>query len=249
MTGPTDPDASRPRSARPAGAAATIAVAGAIAYMGLALAGCSRDPAAAVEPLPVDAPVEPTADAPVNAPEDGSLPGAGDADATVGGRGAGPGGLWVVDATNDPIGVLIQRGHPWVGEGLGVDPLLDGALVYAPGAGLFFAVALATGEVLAPRVAVKDSDCQLPAVAGYYADGDEESGRDMAFVFAGKWFRIKAGEGLQLVPCQGITKPGAGGICVKHSGSCRGFPVEKIAVDLPTSFAAPMRFAWLGQWP
>lgn len=178
---------------------------------------------------------------------DAGAPAAGAGDAATGAPG---GGLRVLSADGALVGVLIGRGHPFqatAGAAAGAtDVLRDSVMVYHPGARLFFGVAMASGAVLSPRLGIADNECKTPVVAGYYTDGPEISGYDMAFVWAGAWWRIRGGEPLQLVGCAGMATGGANAKCVPHSGSCRGFPVEKIGQALPTSFAAPLRFDWLG---
>lgn len=163
------------------------------------------------------------------------------------GEGSAPGGrLWVVDAGGQPVGVLIQRGHPWMGDGSTTPDLLrDGVLLYAPADNLFFGVTMSSGQVLAPRLGVADPACNEPVVAGYYVDGPEVSGFGLGFVYRGAWYRVRGGEQLSLEPCAGIVKDGPNGQCVLHSGSCRGFPLDKDnQVETPTSFTPPLAFAW-----
>lgn len=160
-----------------------------------------------------------------------------------------PGGLWVLDAKGVPVGLLVQRGHPHHGDSDLPDLLRDGVLVYAPGPGLFFGLSMATGEVLVPRLGVLDGACDQPLVAGYYAAGPEISGMDYGFAWRGSWYRIAPAAAVKLVECAGTTKQGVKPKCVLHSGTCRGFPVEKISPKLPLAFPAPMKFAWKGAIP
>jgi hypothetical protein len=208
-----------------------------IALLSLLVAACTR-PAPAplhVEPLTV-----------VDAP-DAAAPAGVDAVVDAGPAASGTaGGLWVVDALGAPIGVLVQRGHPAVaGTGSSqVDLLRDGVLVYAPKPGVFFGLQMSTGKVLAPRLGLKDTSCSEPAVAGYYTDDTFVSGKGYAFVFAKKWWKIKDYTQLSLVSCGGTVQDGADGVCQVHSGSCRGFPVQKLDTSLPVQFAGPLGFAW-----
>ena len=159
------------------------------------------------------------------------------------------GGLWVVDANGVPIGVLVQRGHPGLTQGGGIDLLRDGVLVYAPKAAIFFGLQMSSGRVVSPRLGVADTSCEEPVVAGYYTEGDAISGQGYAFVYANKWYRIKDFKATQLVSCGGTVPDGPAPKCAPHTGSCRGFPVQAIAPGLPVEFAAPLAFAWLSTGP
>jgi hypothetical protein len=108
---------------------------------------------------------------------------------------------------------------------------------------------MSSGLVLVPRLGVGDPQCNIPVVAGYYADGPEISGSNYGFGYLGSWYQVKAGAALELVSCNGITKPGPQPKCVLHAGSCRGFPVAQAKVSLPTVFAAPLAFKWLTPAP
>lgn len=157
------------------------------------------------------------------------------------------GGLWVVDADGQPVGVLVQRGHPNLSgaSASSSDLLRDGALVYSPKAGVFFGVQMSTGKVISPRLGVTDGSCAVPVVAGYYTEGAFTSGQGYAFVFAGKWWRVKDFTASTLVSCGGTVPDGVEGGCAVHSGSCRGFPVQAFAPPLPLEFPWPMAFSWL----
>lgn len=201
-------------------------------------AACSRPSTTplSVEPVTViDSPDASTTTGGADATTDTGTPG-----------GTTTGGLWVVDALGAPVGVLVQRGHPAIaGTGSSqVDLLRDGALVYAPKAGVFFGVQMSTGKVLAPRLGLSDASCSEPVVAGYYTDDTFVSGKGYAFVFAKKWWRIKDYAQLAFVACGGTVQDGADGVCQVHSGSCRGFPVQKMEATLPVQFAGPLGFAW-----
>jgi len=225
-----------------------------LAVLGCAAgAGCSRRaPAAGVEPIALDASA---------AGPDASLSGAGDAAAIdapdaknaqdTGNTTAAPvgGGLWVVDAAGQPIGVLVQRGHAALATGGLPDVLRDGAVVYSPKAGVFFGLQMSTGKVITPRLGVADASCATPIVAGYYADGNFTSGYGYAFVYNGAWYRIADGQPLQLVACGGTVAEGVDPKCAQHSGSCRGFGVQPFLPPLPVSFPAPLAFAWLAKAP
>lgn len=226
-----------------------------VALMGAALAwGCSKE-AEMVEPLAVDPGFDaerPLADGTTTArgqdsvskdasrrsAKDGGLPGGGS---------VGPGGgIWVVDATGDAVGALVQRGHPHQGPSDSVDVLRDGVLIYAPGADLFFGVEMVSGKILVPRLGVADGACNVPLVAGYYTDGADLAGMRYGFAWRGMWYRIDDGAPLKLVSCAGVTKQGVEPKCVLHTGSCRGFPVSKVSVPLPLSFTGPLAFKWIG---
>lgn len=227
----------------------------------LATAACSRPLAtAAVEPVTLadeDAASSPagagdaadTVDAAAGAdavdaalPPDGApLPDGAMSAANVGG------GLWVVDATGQPIGVVIARGFPTPTSGTALDPLRDGVLVYSPKAGVFFGLQMSSGKVIAPRLGVTDTTCTGVAVAGYYGDGEFISGQSYAFVYEGLWYRIAAYKPAQLVSCGGTVPDGVDGKCAPHAGSCRGFPVQLFTPPLPATFAAPMAFSWLSK--
>ena len=214
----------------------------------LSAAACSKEPSM-VEPLEVMAgfdsaidlgqldkdALRPGEDAVI---KDGNRPGGG-------ALGAG-GGIWVVDASGGAVGVLVQRGHPHQGQADSVDPLRDGVLVYSPEADIFFGVEMVSGKILVPRLGVADGACDIPLVAGYYTAGEDVAGMRYGFAWRGLWYRVSDGAPLKLVSCAGVTKQGAEPQCVLHSGSCRGFPVSKVSVPLPQSYAAPLKFKWLG---
>jgi hypothetical protein len=215
-----------------------------------ALASCGRTPAGSpVEPVTIDEDVHAAqGDAAI------TVGGGADADADAGSDAGTPvatlpavGGLWVVDGAGAPVGVLVQRGHPNLASTgpNGEDLLRDGALVYSPKAGVFFGLQMSTGKVLAPKLGVTDGSCSEPIVAGYYTADTFVSGQAYAFVFAGKWYRIKDYQPLEQVSCGGTVAAGADGKCDVHSGSCRGFPVQAFAPALPLSFPGPLAFAWL----
>lgn len=216
-------------------------------------AHCVRTPAhSAVEPIAVDddAHIANNADAAITVGADAAAPDTDAAGTDAGSPvGAVPavGGLWVVDGTGSPVGVLVQRGHPNLAStgSNGTDLLRDGALVYSPMAGVFFGLQMSTGKVLAPTLGVSDQSCSALLVAGYYTNEPIVSGQGYAFVYAGKWYRIKDYAEIQQVSCGGTVAAGADGKCAVHSGSCRGFPVQAFAPALPLSFPGPMAFAWL----
>lgn len=218
------------------------------------LGACSRaesrpaDPVSIVEGSDTATGADTLADAPT-APADGDAATESDAapDVDTGPTSApvAAGGLWVVDGAGQPVGVLVQRGHSGASAGGQLDILRDGVLVYSPKTGLFFGLQMATGKVLGPRLGVTDAGCSEPIVAGYYTDSDYTSGTDQAFVYKDKWYRIKSFSPLQLVTCGGTVPEGADVKCSPHNGSCRGFPVQGIQPPLPTSFSAPMAFAWM----
>lgn len=206
---------------------------------------CSRATEAPVEPLSLaDATPQSSADAQQEA-ADVTSP-AADTKITLPTAGA-YGGLWVVDSAGQPIGVLVQRGHPSLSSGSGTDILRDGVLVFSPQTGLFFGVQLSTGKVINPRLGVKDQGCGEPVVAGYYTEGDAVSGPPYAFVYNGFWYRVEQYQPLALVTCGGTVADGIDGKCAPHSGSCRGFPVKQISVGLPLQFPAPMQVAWVSK--
>lgn len=159
----------------------------------------------------------------------------------------GGGGLWVVDASGKPVGVLLQRGHSTLSAGGPVDVLRDGALVYSPQFGITFGVQMSTGNVINPRLGVVDTSCAEPITAGYYTDGDPVSGQGYAFVYNGSWYRVDDYQPLQLVACGGTVQDGAPGKCSPHSGSCRGFPVKKMPSAPPLQFAGPLQFSWVAK--
>ena len=70
------------------------------------------------------------------------------------------------------------------------------------------------------------------------------SGKGYAFVFAKHWWRVKDYAELAFVTCGGTVQDGADGTCQVHSGSCRGFPVQKFDTSLPVAFEGPLGFAW-----
>lgn len=227
-------------------ASALIFCAAMAAVLACALAGCSRAPAEQGEPVAV-----------VDA-ESGELPGAdaassdatsSDADAKVDAAPApaAGGGLWVVDAKGEPVGVLVQRGHPSLSLGAGLDILRDGAVVFSPATGLFFGVQMSSGAVINPRLGVADSSCDKPVVAGYYTEGNAISGQGYAFIYAGQWYRVQDYKPLELVTCGGTVADGVAGKCAPHSGTCRGFPVQAITPGLPIQFAAPLQFSWVAK--
>lgn len=213
--------------------------------------GCDEEPAM-VEPLPVSA-ADDSEDRSGRIDLDSRTPAPSEDTATADAqRPAGPGlvgpggGIWVVDAQGNAVGVLVQRGHALQGQADSVDPLRDGVMVYAPGANLFFGVEMVSGKILVPRLGVGDGACNIPVVAGYYTAGEEVSGMRYGFAWRGLWYRIEDGADLKLVSCAGVTKQGAEPNCVLHSGSCRGFPVSKASVPLPQSFPPPLSFKWVG---
>ncbi len=168
-------------------------------------------------------------------------------DAAVGLANVG-GGLWVVDAAGQPVGVLVGRGFPSLASAGAPDALRDTALVYSPAAGVFFAVQMSSGRVIAPRIGVTDATCQGIAVAGYYLTTDGAiSGQGYAFVYLGTWYRIQAYKPAALVTCGGTVQGGIDGVCSPHPGSCVGFPVDTFSPPLPTVFPAPMAFSWLAK--
>lgn len=210
-----------------------------------ALVSCSRPTATPVEPV-TEADVVATAKADASSSSGDSATGA---DTKIVGATAG-GGLWVVDADGQAVGVLVQRGHASLsGSGTGgsasVDILRDGAMVYSPQTGLFFGLQMSTGKVLAPRLGVADTSCSAPVVAGYYTEGDAISGPPYAFVYNGSWYRIEPYQPLQLVTCGGTVADGIDGKCAQHTGTCRGFPVKSIKPGLPLQFSAPLQISWV----
>ncbi len=220
--------------------------------LALTLLGCSKNASTQVEPLSVDDTLAVGADA-SNSSDDADTSSvdalSNDTDtgqATIK-NGTGVGGLWVVDAKGQPVGAVVQRGHPNLGSNGATtsDLLRDGVLVYSPKTALFFGMQMSTGKVLSPRLGVADATCQTPIVAGYYTDGDFVSGQGYAFVYAGSWYKIKDFATVSFVTCGGTVQDGADGVCSPHAGSCRGFPVQSISPQLATSFAAPLAFAWL----
>lgn len=214
--------------------------------LGTPLGACSRVPAEQAEPVAVaDVPSsDPSTSADAQTTETSS-DGAAKADSAA--TAAAGGGLWVVDAKGEPVGVLVQRGHPSLSLGAGLDMLRDGAVVFSPATGLFFGVQMSSGAVINPRLGVADSTCAKPVVAGYYTEGNAMSGQGYAFVFGGQWYRVQDYKPLELVTCGGTVADGVAGKCAPHSGTCRGFPVQAIAPGLPLQFAAPLQFSWVAK--
>ena len=212
---------------------------------------CTRRPATAgVEPIALDASA--AANDASGAAEDATTAtkdASSGADVSVVPAAPVVGGLWVVDAAGQPIGVLVQRGHASLSMGGQPDVLRDGALVYSPKAGVFFGLQMSTGKVITPRLGVGDPSCTTPVVAGYYSDGDFTSGYGYAFVYNGAWYRVQDGQALQLVACGGTVAEGVDPKCTQHSGSCRGFPVSSFLPPLPVSFPGPLGFSWLAKSP
>lgn len=203
---------------------------------------CARKPAGeAVEPVAVDQDADASAAPDATGAADAADAGKDTAVATT----PAVGGLWVVDGNGSPVGVLVQRGHPNLTSTGSSDILRDGVLVYSPKAGVFFGLQMSTGKVIAPRLGVTDGTCSEPIVAGYFTEGNYVSGQGYAFVFAGKWWRIKDFAASTLVTCGGTVQDGVEGVCQVHGGSCRGFPVQGITPPLPVQFASPMAFSWL----
>ena len=157
------------------------------------------------------------------------------------------GGLWVVDAAGQPVGVLVGRGHPSLSAAGTLDVLRDGVVVYSPKAGVFFGLQMSSGKVIAPRIGVSDTTCSGVAVAGYYGEGDFISGQGYAFVYQATWYRIDAYKPVQLVTCGGTVADGVDAKCAPHAGTCRGFPVTSFSPPLPTLFPAPLAFSWLAK--
>jgi hypothetical protein len=158
------------------------------------------------------------------------------------------GGLWIVDATGEPVGVLVGRGHPSLSAAGTVDLLRDGVVVYSPKAGIFFGLQMSTGKIVAPRLGVTDTTCSGVAVAGYYAGSDPIiSGQGYAFVYQDTWYRILDYKPAALVTCGGTVADGVDGKCSPHAGSCVGFPVKTFSPPLPTLFPAPLAFSWLAK--
>lgn len=209
--------------------------------------GCSRPVATdAVEPVTVGAD---DAAVGVSDPDAAATPDTTPAADTQSGQPTANvgGGLWVVDATGQPVGVLVGRGHPSLSAAGTLDVLRDGVLVYSPKAGIFFGLQMSSGKVVAPRLGVTDTTCSEVAVAGYYLDGDNISGQGYAFVYKGSWYRIEPYKPTQLVTCGGTVPDGVEGKCAPHAGTCRGFPVQLFAPPIPTEFPAPLAFSWLAK--
>lgn len=214
--------------------------------LGTPLWACSRTPAEQADPVAV---ADVQSGDPSTSADAQTAETSGDAAAkpdTAAAAAAG-GGLWVVDAKGEPVGVLVQRGHPSLSLGAGLDILRDGAVVFSPATGLFFGVQMSSGAVINPRLGVADSTCAKPVVAGYYTEGNAISGQGYAFVFAGQWYRVQDYKPLELVTCGGTVADGVAGKCAPHSGTCRGFPVQAIAPGLPLQFAAPLQFSWVAK--
>lgn len=214
--------------------------------MALACWGCRR-PATGEAVAPVS--LRPAAaDGTHHAAAD-TAPAGGDAAQPLDGKGsagaAAAGGLWVVDAQGKPVGVLVQRGHPSLSSGSGIDLLRDGALVYIPSAGVFLGLQMSTGLIIRPRLGVDDSACSKPLVAGYYTDSDAISGPAYAFPYNGQWYRVDDYQPLVLVTCGGTVADGVAGKCAPHNGTCRGFAVKPFATQLPQSFEGPLQLSWM----
>ncbi len=212
-----------------------------------AACACGRAPAsAAVEPVTV---ADGDVDAGLTDPDARAVAGDPDAaaDTAVAVANVG-GGLWVVDGAGQAVGVLIGRGFPSPASSGAPDVLRDAALVYSPKAGVFFAVQMSSGKVIAPRIGVSDTTCTGVAVAGYYGSSDGAiSGQGYAFVYQDTWYRIDDYKPAALVTCGGTVQDGVDGKCSPHAGSCVGFPVHTISPSLPTVFPAPLAFSWLAK--
>jgi hypothetical protein len=216
-----------------------------VAVVLLALLACACGKAASVatvEPVSLDDASASNGDAAIGAGDASDGDSTSDVPAIPA---AAVGGLWIVDGSGQPVGVLVQRGHPNLASTGSSDILRDGVLVYSPKAGVFFGLQMSTGRVIAPRLGVTDGSCTEPVVAGYFTEGDYTSGQGYAFVFAGKWWRIKDYAPSTFVTCGGTVQDGVDGACQVHSGSCRGFPVQGFTPPLPVKFPAPMAFSWL----
>jgi len=217
----------------------------------LLFASCSRAPVAqTVEPVELDAQTQPV--------EDGKQTTA--LDSAAGADGLGPtdtaamdivltaaavGGLWVVDANGEAVGVLVQRGHADLSTAMTTDLLRDGALVYSPKAGVFFGIQMSTGKVIAPRLGVGDGTCSEVVTAGYYTDDSYVSGQSYAFVYKEQWYKVKDYQPMIFVPCGGTVSNGPDPKCAPHNGSCRGFAVKQTDLPMPAIFPGPLSYAWL----
>lgn len=217
----------------------------------LLLASCGRAPVAqTVEPIELDAQAQPVEDGKQAPAQDGATgaDGANPTDAAVMDvvlTAAAVGGLWIVDANGDAVGVLVQRGHADLSTAMTTDLLRDGALVYSPKAGVFFGIQMSTGKVIAPRLGVGDGTCNEVVTAGYYTDDSYVSGQSYAFVYKEQWYKIKDYQPMIFVPCGGTVTNGPDPKCSPHNGSCRGFAVKQTDLPMPAIFPAPLSFAWL----
>ncbi len=217
----------------------------------LVVAACSRAPAPqTVEPVELDGQTQPTEDVKQTTAQD-SAPGADGVNAADAAAldivlsAAAVGGLWVVDANGEAVGVLVQRGHADLSTAMTTDLLRDGALVYSPKAGVFFGIQMSSGKVIAPRLGVGDGTCNEVVTAGYYTDDSYVSGQSYAFVYKEQWYKVKDYQAMIFVPCGGTVTNGPDPKCSPHNGSCRGFAVKQADLPLPNLFAAPLSFAWL----
>lgn len=163
--------------------------------------------------------------------------------------GPGPGAevgsaIWVVDADDVPVGVLVARGSD---DKASASSVYDRARLFHPASGLFFEVSMSDGAVRYPtKVYFKGSGCTDPVGVALGSCQECRSGPGTAIRHDGVWFQVVAAKLWEVLPNAASIDSGIASTCVAHgSTSTKGFPLAAVDGATPASeFKAPLRYDW-----
>ena len=173
-------------------------------------------------------------------PQDATRPGP-----DVNGPAGSGSAIWVLDAGDVPVGVLVRRGSDDSTTG---DQVLDTVQVFNPSSGLFFDITMSDGVVRPPGILYfSDGNCSQPVgLANTTGCGDCVSGYAQGVLAGGGWWRIRGGRKTVQKATVGSIRPSTGLDCTVHgAANTPVFEVERVTgVTPPTHFTPPLHFAW-----
>lgn len=201
---------------------------GAAWVVAAALAGCAEASGPTPEPVPGDVAAQDGADGALLSP----------------GRGAGGGGLFVVDAVGVEAGLLVRRGSD---DGTADRALYDFVTVFHPESGLFFDVTMSDGVVRYPGTTFfSGAVCGAPLGVGVGGCTGCRAGYGIGILHAGAWYVVEGGSTFELATAGSSRESGLSTDCVVHgTTSAKVFPVAAVTGPAPpTSFVPPLSFDW-----
>jgi hypothetical protein len=154
------------------------------------------------------------------------------------------GGLWAVDALDEPVGLLVRRGSD---DNLADRAIYDLVTLYHPESNLFFEVTMTDAKPRYPTTTFfSTASCETPV--GISAGGclDCRSGSGIGFVHGDMWWRVASGKLFEQASAGSSQGGGIDEACTAHQTfNAKVFPVEQVTGPTPaTDWEAPLHFEW-----
>ena len=165
-------------------------------------------------------------------------------------RGARPvdpglaGAIWLVDANDAPVGVLVRRGSD---DNLVYRAIYDLVTVFHPESGLFFEVTMSDGVTRYPATTFfGSSDCSNPIGISHGGCNTCRSGYGIGLRHDGIWYRVLGGATYEQTSAGSTVGSGVSGACSPHqTSSAKIYPLDEVEGPPPAAaFAPPLRFQW-----